>query len=59
MSNMSNNSQNTQAAKSVFADADYAKEATELAKNQIFQQADTAMLPQANSQTETVLNLLK
>ncbi|MBT4347678.1 MAG: hypothetical protein HOD21_02455, partial [Methylococcales bacterium] len=59
MSNMANNSQNTQAARSVIADADYAKEAAELAKNQILQQAGTAMLAQANSQAETVLNLLK
>ncbi|MBT4347831.1 MAG: flagellin FliC, partial [Methylococcales bacterium] len=59
MSNMANNSQNTQAARSVIADADYAKEAANLAKNQILQQAGTAMLAQANSQSETVLNLLK
>lgn len=59
MSNMANNSQNTQAARSVIADADYAKEAAALAKNQILQQAGTAMLAQANSQSETVLNLLK
>ena len=59
MSNMANNSQNTQAARSVIADADYAKEAAALAKNQILQQAGTAMLAQANSQSETVLSLLK
>ena len=59
MSNMANNSQNTQAALSVIADADYAKEAATLAKNQILQQAGTAMLAQANSQSETVLSLLK
>ncbi len=59
MSNMANNSQNTQAARSVIADADYAKEAANLAKNQILQQAGTAMLAQANSQAETVLSLLK
>jgi flagellin len=59
ISNMANTSQNTQAARSVIADADYAKEAAELSKNQILQQAGTAMLAQANSQAETVLNLLK
>jgi flagellin len=59
MSNMANNAQNTQAARSVIADADYAKEAATLAKNQILQQAGTAMLAQANSQAETVLSLLK
>jgi len=59
MSNMANNSQNTQAARSVIADADYAKEAANLAKNQILQQAGTAMLAQANSQSEMVLSLLK
>jgi len=59
ISNMANTSQNTQSARSVIADADYAKEAAELSKNQILQQAGTAMLAQANSQAETVLNLLK
>ena len=59
MSNMANNSQNTQAARSVIADADYAKEAANLAKNQILQQAGTAMLAQANTQSETVLSLLR
>ena len=59
MSNMANNAQNTQAARSVIADADYSMDAAKLAKNQILQQAGTAMLAQANSQAETVLNLLK
>ena len=59
MNNMANNSQNTQSARSVIADADYAKEAANLAKNQILQQAGTAMLAQANSQSEMVLSLLK
>ena len=35
------------------------EEAAELSKNQILQQAGTAMLAQANSQAETVLSLLK
>jgi len=56
---MANNSQNTQAARSVIADADYAKEAAALAKNQILQQAGTAMLAQANASAQTVLSLLK
>ncbi len=59
VSNMSNTSQNTKSARSVIADADYAKEVADLAKNQILQQAGTAMLAQANSQAETILSLLK
>ena len=59
MSNMANNSQNTQAARSVIADADYAKEAANLAKNQILQQASTAMLAQANASKQNVLSLLQ
>ena len=50
---------NTQAAKSQIVDADYASETTELARTQIISQASTAMLSQANQQSQAVLALLK
>jgi len=59
VSNMMNMSANTSDARSVIADADYAQESSALAKNQILQQAGTAMLAQANAQSQTVLSLLK
>jgi flagellin len=59
VNNMTNMSANTAAAKSVIADADYAQESSSLAKNQILQQAGTAMLAQANAQAQSVLSLLK
>ena len=40
-------------------DADYAKEATELARSRIISQAGIAMLAQANQSKQTVLSLLK
>jgi flagellin len=46
---MMNMSANTEDARSVIADADYAAEPSDLAKSQILQQAGTAMLAQANS----------
>jgi flagellin len=58
VSNMMNMSANTADARSVVADADYAQESSSLAKNQILQQAGTAMLAQANAQSRTVLSLL-
>jgi flagellin len=59
VNNMTNMSANTASAKSVIADADYAAESSSLAKNQILQQAGTAMLAQANAQAQSVLSLLK
>ena len=50
---------NTHAAKSQIVDADYASETTELARTQIISQASTAMLSQANQQSQAVLALLK
>jgi len=46
-------------ARSVIADAYYAKESSRLAKTQILQLAGTAMLAQANSMSQSVLSLLK
>ena len=57
--NLTNITQNTEAARSRILDTDYAKETTELARTQIIQQAAMAMLTQANQQTEQILELLK
>jgi len=57
--NLANASQNASAARSRIADADYAKEPTELARTQIIAQAGTAMLAQANQQALSVMALLK
>ena len=51
--------ENTQAAESRIRDTDYASEMVEYTKNQILQSASTAMLAQANSQSQNVLALLK
>jgi flagellin len=57
--NMSNIAANTTASRSTIMDTDYATASTNLAKNQIIQQAATAMLAQANQQPQSVLSLLK
>jgi flagellin len=49
---------NTNAARSRIEDADYAVESANLAKQQVLQQAATAMLAQANASTQSVLTLL-
>lgn len=51
--------QNTAAAESTIRDADMAAEMSEFTKNQILQQAGTAMLAQANSAPQLVLRLLQ
>lgn len=51
--------ENTQAAESRIRDADMAEEMVEYTKNSILSQAATAMLGQANSQSQTVLRLLQ
>lgn len=51
--------ENFQAAESVIRDADMAAEVSELTKNQILQQAGTAMLAQANALPQSVLSLLQ
>ena len=50
---------NVSAAKGGIEDADFALETTNLAKNQILQQASTAMLAQANAAKQNVLSLLQ
>lgn len=49
---------NTSTAKSRIMDADFAVESANLAKQQVLQQASTAMLAQANAATQSVLTLL-
>ena len=57
--NLRNVSMNQQHSRSRIQDADYAKETSELARTQIIQQAATAMLSQANTLQQTVLQLLQ
>ncbi|EFK96621.1 B-type flagellin [sediment metagenome] len=57
--NLDNVSENLAAANSRIRDADFAKETTEMTRNQILQQAGTAMLSQANAQTQNVMSLLQ
>jgi len=57
--NVTNISSNATQSRSTIFDADYAIETTNLAKNQIIQQAATAMLAQANAQPQAVMALLK
>lgn len=59
VNNLAESSQNMQASRSRIMDTDYATETTNLAKQQIIQQAATAMLAQANQQSQSVLSLLK
>ena len=58
VNNLTNISSNLSAAKGGIEDADFALETTNLAKNQILQQASTAMLAQANASKQNVLSLL-
>jgi flagellin len=57
--NINTETTNLQAANSRIADVDVATESTELAKDNILQQASTSMLAQANSSQATLLTLLK
>ena len=57
--NLTNIATNTTASRSRIQDTDYAQATTELAKQQIIQQAATAMLAQANQQPASVLSLLQ
>jgi flagellin len=50
--------QNLQAAESVIRDANMASEMVEFTKDSILQQSSTAMLAQANTKTQSVLQLL-
>jgi len=59
VNNLTNISSNLSAARGGIEDADFALETTNLAKNQILQQASTAMLAQANASKQNVLSLLQ
>ncbi|CEA06033.1 putative flagellin protein [Pseudomonas saudimassiliensis] len=58
ISNLQNISENVSASRSRIMDTDYAVETANLTKNQIMQQAGTAMLSQANQLPQAVLSLL-
>ena len=51
--------ENTQASESRIRDTDMAGQMVEFTKNSVLQQAGTAMLAQANSQSQNVLSLLR
>jgi len=59
ISNLQNIGENASAARSRVRDTDYAAETSELTKNQILQQAGTAILAQANQLPQAVLSLLQ
>ena len=58
ISNLQNVSENAAAARGRIQDTDYAAETANLTKNQILQQAGTAILAQANQLPQAVLSLL-
>ncbi len=59
VANLGSNSENLSAARSRIQDTDFAKETAQLTRNQILQQAGTAMLAQANQAPQGVLSLLR
>jgi len=59
ISNLGVSVENISAARSRIQDADFAAETSAMTRNQILQQAGTAMLAQANSLSQSVLSLLK
>lgn len=59
IANLESISNNVSAGRSRVRDADFAAETTELTRNQILQQAGTAMLAQANALPQNVLSLLQ
>lgn len=59
ISNLTNIQVNVEAARSGIKDADFAKESTALARGKILSQASTAMLAQANSSKQNVMQLLR
>lgn len=58
IANLQNYNENLSAANSRIVDADFALETSNMTKNQILQQAGTAMLVQANQQPQLALTLL-
>lgn len=59
VANLGSTSENLSAARSRIQDADFAAETAKLTRNQILQQAGTAMLAQANQAPQGVLSLLR
>lgn len=59
ISNLQNVSENTSASRGRILDTDFAAETANLSKNQILQQAGTAILAQANQLPQAVLSLLR
>ena len=59
IANLQTSSENASAARSRIRDADFAAETASLTRNQILQQAGTAMLAQANAAPQNVLSLLR
>jgi len=59
VSNLSNISEKTSAARSRITDADFAAETAELSRSQVLQQAASAMLAQSNARPQQVLSLLQ
>lgn len=59
IANLQSQSENLTASKSRITDTDYAAETAQLSRNQVMQQAATAMLSQANQMPNAVLSLLK
>lgn len=58
INNLTSTHENSSAAESRILDSDYSKEAAELAKLQVTQQAATALLGQANSMQDQAIRLL-
>ncbi|MBD3768053.1 MAG: flagellin FliC, partial [Gammaproteobacteria bacterium] len=50
---------NTESARSRIQDTDYAKEAANLARTQVLQQAGMSMLSQSNQNSQNVMSLLQ
>lgn len=59
ISNLQQTVENTSAAKSRLMDTDFATETSNLSRNQILQQAATAMMSQGNQSTSGVMSLLR
>lgn len=59
ISNLTNISENATSARSRIKDTDYAAETANLSKNQVLQQAGTAILAQAKQLPQSVLSLLQ
>ena len=59
IANLQTTAENLSASRSRIQDADFAAETAGLSRNQILQQAGTAMLAQANALPQQVLTLLR